>query len=128
MNEEDKDLLLKDLCARLPYGVKTIHTCNNYKMTIRGIDVPGKTADIIEDGGQHRFVAVPIEDIKPYLRRMDSMTEEETAEYTELFEGMPFCPDPVALIDWLNAHHFDYNWLIDHDLAVEVTEENNPYK
>jgi len=61
-------------------------------------------------------------DIKPYLRPMSSMTEEEEDELCELFT-LSDC----SAIDWLNAHHFDYRGLIQKGLALS-TEEFNPYK
>lgn len=69
-----------------------------------------------------------LEYVRPYLRPMSSMTEEEVKEYKHLvaFSGSP---DGAAnFIDWLNAHHFDYRGLIPKGLAIEVTKENNPYK
>ena len=72
--------------------------------------------------------------IKPYLRPMSSMTEEEWKEYKGIDDRSYSCPMDYAhipasdRIDWLNAHHFDYRGLIPKGLAIEVTEENNPYK
>ena len=63
-----------------------------------------------------------VDPIKPYLRPMSSMTAEEKEEYINLFEGMPFCPDPISLLDWLNAHYFDYRDLIEQGLALEAPE------
>ena len=57
------------------------------------------------------------------------MTEEEKEEYHKLsdsYYGIYF--DSINSIDWLNAHHFDYRRLIPKGLAIEVTEENNPYE
>jgi hypothetical protein len=74
----------------------------------------------------------PSEFIKPYLRPMSSMTEEEYKEFsvlavgTHLFKG-PLIPSYDTL-DWLNKHHFDYRGLIKKGLAIGVTKENNPYK
>ena len=73
----------------------------------------------------------PIEEFKMYLRPMSSMTEEEEKEYEEwheeLEEGRIKDWKYGEYIDWLNAHHFDYRGLIEKGLAIEVTEENNPY-
>ena len=78
--------------------------------------------------------------IKPYLRPMSSMTEEEKKEYrkTQITKWVKSVDctnggyyehrDTLKTFDWLNAHHFDYRGLIDKGLAIEVTEENNPYK
>ena len=66
--------------------------------------------------------------IRPYLRPMSSMTEEERKIYIEISSHL--CGEIAAktMIDWLNAHHFDYRGLIEKGLAIAVTEENNPYK
>lgn len=110
---EDKELLLKDLCARLPYGViGLIHKANgdDYNISIVGGDI---------DLFLHQFIS-----IKPYLRPISSMTEEERQEY-----GLVLCDElSINQYDWLNAHHFDYRGLIEKGLAIAVTEDNNPYK
>ena len=121
MTKEEKDLLIKDLCARLPYGV----VCD---MWFAG-NPEDKITEELKCGGLMRLMNEDFDFIaKPYLRPMDSMTEDEKTEYIDFFEGQPFCPDPVGLIEWLTANFFDYNYLIDDDLAIEVTKENNPYK
>ena len=74
-----------------------------------------------------------IEDIKPYLRTMSSMTEEEYNEYRNIDNRSYTCPIDYAhipasdRIDWLLKNHFDYRELIPKGLAIEVTEENNLY-
>lgn len=133
MIQEDKELLLKDLCGRLPYGViGLIHNvnCDDYNICIVGGDI-----DLLSQF----FIT-----IKPYLRPMSSMTKEEEKEYNSFIIGQQpldcdFSAYPIEekvlyefdvenYIDWLNAHHFDYRGLIEKGLAIEVTEENNPYK
>ena len=108
MAQNDKELLLMDLCARLPYGV--ICKSNSY----RNILFNSSHISLIES-----------EEIKPYLRPMSSMTEEEENEYYNIEFGFNIHSDRV---DWLNAHHFDYRGLIEKGLAIPVTKENNPYK
>ena len=135
MERVNKELLLKDLCPRLPYGVIMEHHKHSYQYTLgcgmRGYE--GIKADI-ESG-----------DI-PYLRPMSSMTEEEITELKELctmylpslspnigFEDYGimvlthhFVNDSVTFklnmkaIDWLNANHFDYRGLIEKGLALEA--------
>lgn len=137
MTQEDKkELLLKDLSARLSYGVKILHT---------GWDSDGDTDfDTVETliGIDDRFIytvwdktgdrekhCLSVSNWKPYLRPMSSMTEEEKEEYHKLcdsYYGLYF--DNADSIDWLNKYHFDYRGLIPMDLAIAVTEENNPYK
>ena len=112
MTQEDKELLLKDLSARLPYEV--ILLSPNGKVTYQ---TDGNTAAelLVEEGW------------KPYLRPLSSMTEKEKIDYRAFFnyDGVEY---PEEYIDWLNAHHFDYRGLIEKGLAIAVTEENNPYK
>ena len=143
----DKDLLLKDLCARLPYGVK-VHLLlpetmeNGYTLT--EVNTEGTTVGVFlyrgDDSRAFRAVRIENEDgeqsIKPYLRPMSSMTEEEEKEYytDELTVptsngGYDWYSTPTFRgVDWLNAHHFDYRGLIEMGLAIEVTKENNPYE
>ena len=128
MRTEDKELLLKDLCARLPYVVKCttksswngIYTIEGYKDNRFFLDCP------VYDEGDDEWM---IESVVPYLRPMSSMTEEEEKEYNSLnaYEG-GFFPHTEEAFDWLNTHHFDYRGLIEKGLAIAVTEENNPYK
>ena len=113
MTQEDKQLLLQDLCARLPYGV----ICDIYNdiSTIKEKLLFGGVAHFADD-----TICV-----RPYLRSMSSMTDEERKEYEAT------CSDwyeTLETYDWLNAHHFDYRGLIEKGLAIEVTEENNPYE
>lgn len=128
MTQEDKQLLLKDLCARLPYGVKFLRESWNYELD-QELSVIEILEDIDKDGYINNTKVYTVEDIKPYLRPKSSMTEEEKEEYFKLgdiYYGIYF--DSINSIDWLNAHHFDYRRLIPKGLAIEVTEENNPYK
>ena len=109
MTQQDKELLLRDLCARLPYEVimKTCHPFLKEKLKYF-MDVSRQ----IELGWL------------PYLRPMSRMTHSEYDEYLRIkTHGKPF-----EVIDWLNAHHIDYRKLIEKGLAIAVTDENNPYK
>ena len=115
MTQEEKDLLLKDLCARLQYGVKCIITYDESDTTF--------TVEGIDNNVLHLSDAEEcyVEDIKPYLRPMSSIAELITAKEWSSLGG-------VELIDWYNANHIDYRGLIEKGLALEVTEDNNPYK
>ena len=126
MTQEDKNLLLKDLCARLPYGVKCVfYSKDGYiPSTIIKIDIDNELVSHKPDG-QSLVYVYPVEEIISYLRPMSSMTEEEWKEYNQTIGKSFSFTDEV---DWLNAHHFDYRGLIEKGLALEVTEENNPYK
>ena len=111
MTQEDKDLLLRYLSMALPYGV-CVHI--GYK---EGEPCYGKLTprDI------QWFIDSKIENIKPYLRPMSSMTEDEKREYQAFFNyyGVEY---PEEYIDWLNAHHFDYRGFIEKGLALEALE------
>ena len=129
MKQEDKELLLKDLCARLPYSVilqLTIWDDEISNARLTGIDKDGNlTADVPAD------CAFNIEDVKPYLRPLSSMTEEEQKEFVR-FHCVTLCPiimkdcltieNEGNMFDWLNAHHFDYRGLIEKGLALEAPE------
>lgn len=125
MTQEEKQLLLKDLCARLPYSP----ICHIVGENGAEIDDILTTSTI-----QNLDVWV----VKPYLRPMSSMTEEEWKEYCSLCEpeeGFDSDNSPIILaynntipsFDWLLAHHFDFRGLIEKCLAIEVTKDNNPY-
>ena len=127
MTQEDKELLFKDLSARLPYGVKGIITYDksNTTFTVEGIDNNVLHLSYAED--------CYVEDFKPYLRPLSSMTDEEREEYRKFsYYGAagvrPYTHgDFVAVpsfekMDWLNAHHFDYRGLIEKDLALKAPE------
>jgi len=103
MKEQEKQLLLKDLCARLPYGV----IC---KLSAKDADV--SVTEKLDIGGLEHFIFGTM-DVKPYLRPMSSMTEEEGKE---LGEHITIYDD----VDWMLAHHFDVHNLIEKGLALEA--------
>ena len=125
MTEQDKELLLKDLCTRLPYGF--------LYQVIYDDRTPQTPNKVVIDGEYTLFDGWQIHEIKPYLRPMSSMTGEEIEEF-DTFKflantGNKYLSYEMSrFVDWLNAHHFDYRGLIEKGLAIEVTEENNPYK
>ena len=144
MKQEDKELLLKDLCARLPYGVK----CKYYDCcegdynegTICGFE----RQEYIQIDG----VCIHIEEVKPYLFPLSSMTEEQFVELKvfadltyegntlELVEWNDNCKtlefwleeipsyELIKVFDWLNKNHFDYRGLIERGLAIDCTNLN----
>ena len=123
MTKEDKELLLKDLCARLPYDVN-IHIKGEYHKyhKLESIDVSTELISYFEN--LHLYEE-PLVNCKPYLRTMSSMTEEENKTYqilTPIVEVVFEC-DAYPLIDFLNAHHFDYRGLIKKGLALEAPED-----
>lgn len=140
MIKEDKQLLFQDLCARLPYGVKVLDNSHKDYGVSKIINI-GFDGSILVDNEMDDIQYYPlIDDIKPYLRPMSSMTEEECIELgnieatienvSEVIPNVPYYIEVAysKQIDWLNAHHFDYRGLIPKGLAIEVTKENNPYK
>ena len=128
MTQEEKQLLLQDLCARLPYGIifQSRHNEN-------GVEGEGTFDFRVDNGftlGKLKHTC-ELDNCKPYLRPMSSMTEEEREEYEMLQTYPGFKTNHTNLTDmydWLNAHHFDYRGLIKKGLALEVTKDNNPYE
>jgi hypothetical protein len=139
MKQEDKELLLKDLCARLSYKPwvwfrENWETNPNFKgcqsqLRLYHLEYIVKDMDIT---------------LKPYLRLMSSMTEEEREEFRKLkqFSVTVVMPNGISrikptyivdleddgdglnhLYDWLNAHHFDYRGLIEKGLALEAPKD-----
>lgn len=117
MIQEEKKLLLKDLSGRLPYGVK-INVPHHYGDEDGIISLDAFWLHDIQHGRK---------EIKPYLRPMSSMTEEEMIE----FERLSFIYDTSdgsmlfseKGLDWLNAHHLDYRGLIPMGLALEAPKD-----
>ena len=121
MSLEEKDLLLKDLCARLPYGVKV--SCNFSVYTFSGIH--GFNLCVLSDDNENNaFTTAGIKYIKPYLFPMSSMTEEQNLEYLQTCMGGNSSVPTLASFDWLDKNHFDYRGLIPMCLAIDATELN----
>ena len=133
MKPEDKQLVLKDLCARLPYNV-CINDCGTpHRLVNICWDGIKFVVNCSPSGTGHGRIGTPLFNgdvcyIKPYLRPMSSMTEEEKLEFSlvPIYAFVHY--NEIAKMDWLNEHHFDYRGLIEKGLAIEVTEDNNPYK
>ena len=133
MKKEEKDLLIQDLCGRLPYGVKVyakyIDTDTNVEVEKDGVlsmvDNDTVIAFTSDDTNCYNYVA--IQKVKPYLRPMSSMTGVEVLEYISLKESIIACDDityyfeTYKSIDWLNKNHFDYRGLIPMGLAKDAT-------
>lgn len=121
MTQEEKQLLFKDLCGRLPYGINgEIYLIDDELEKMIGKAHPNPTE-------LHPFnLNLPNEEspfiIKPYLRPMSSMTEEEMYEYDRLV----MCNASWVVDDWLHKNHFDYRGLIERGLALEAP--NDMYK
>ena len=123
---EEKELLFKDLSARLHYGVKVATTNPAVEFgVISGISIERKISVRTKDAD----IVFEYTEIKPYLRPMSSMIEEEEKEYINIDNLSYTCPMDYAhfpafkRIDWLNTHHFDYRGLIEKGLALEAPEE-----
>ena len=135
MTPKEKDLLLRDLCARLPYGLKV--KCEKYSFPVT-ILYGGNIDEVkfIETGGIENIYA-----IKPYLFPLSSMTDKNLIEFLQI-KGMNLNSDELKTfrrgttlivstlpsysrhIDWLNKNHFDYRNLIDKNLAIDCTNLN----
>lgn len=122
MTQEEKQLLLIDLCARLPYGV-IAHALEINKLgTVTDINVSYNTINLTVDNANGDYELVPISDIKPYLRPLSSMTDEEENEYRTIncYEGL--FPRNEDALDYVLFHHIDYRGLIPKGLALEAPE------
>lgn len=117
MTQEERNLLLKDLCTRLPYGVKLKF---NYIITSPAI-LKGINKDFIECD----ITACELEDVKPYLFPLSSITEEQEKELNNyLMTDKKIMMRSVKEIDWLYKHHFDVHNLIPYGLAINATNLN----
>ena len=121
MTQEDKDLLLKDLCSRLPYGVKIELT---WWVMDEGtyVNVTLEPEHIEQLLNYENYIT----EIKPYLFPLSSMTEEQKKEYQYITERWMYDSSYSISdsIDWLNKNHFDYRGLIPMELAIDATNLN----
>ena len=132
MTQENlKQLLLTDLCARLPYKpIVQIDDCGIWKL--RGIDHDDsaelRDRVIVWHGENYPSskTSFPIIDCKPYLFPMSSMTETQKNEYQYITERWMYDSSYSISdsIDWLNKNHFDYRGLIEKSLALDATGLN----
>ena len=146
MTKEEKELLLRDLCARSPYGVKCRFKWSFANETTDYEEVTTEEDDTIksiylptmEVEASYYGELVSIEDCRPYLRSMGSMTEEEKAELSITVDKSDYEMDDTtmkngfiigialgssAVIDYLLSNHFDFLGLISKNLAIEVTKD-----
>lgn len=150
MTQEDEKLLLIDLAARVPYEVKISLELDEDKL-IGTLDAVYPSENrVIVDNLDKAIAAINVRcggfilnenNVKPYLRSLSSMTEKEKSELYEVFLECPTIIktfpsyteffiyaniinsiDMVNVIDWFNAHHFDYRGLIERGLALEAPE------
>jgi hypothetical protein len=144
MIQEDKDLLLKDLCARISYGVMvredTVlyddkNTTSHRIKKLSYVQI-GKGFSRIK-GFIHDYEYIYI----PYLFPLTNMTEEQKMEIKSLCDGTEIFDDGgwmsyisivgsfnfelnLSVVDWLNKNHFDYIGLIPKGLAIDATGLN----
>lgn len=127
MTKEEKKLLLIDLCARFPYGVKVHITDEWFYDKIEPYD-RRLDCDVIKSIRENQYT------VKPYLRPMSSMTEEEKDNLQSLHDiisnenyGDGYSPSAWNAIteweDYCNARHLDYRGLIPMGLALEAPED-----
>lgn len=121
MTQEHKELLFKDLCARLPYGIKFLRESWNYEWD-QELSVIEILEDIDKDGYINKTKVYNVEDIKPYLFPLSSMTEEQQTNLTK-FVANGIHGENI-LYDWYNKNHFDYRGLIPMGLAIDATGLN----
>lgn len=134
MTQENKELLLKDICARLPYGVKMNHIADeeHHPKTLIGI-----AKDMITLSSSAGYSCVDVEHYKPYLFPLSSMTEEQKREYNkwkhyvptyhyeygDIIEEVELFDSPESF-EYLIENHFDYRGLIEKGLAIDATGLN----
>lgn len=140
MTQEEKDLLMKDLSCRLPYGVICEYGYGN-DLELNGIDKPNTIT--FKCATKSFWITDDLDKCRPYLFPMSSMTEEQEDEFNNLYYryhesafifNERFSYDrysmkdigfyPYYLQDWLNSNHFDYRGLIKKGLAIDCTNLN----
>ena len=136
MTQEDKELLLKDICSRLPYKVIVDYDYNahdlrkgNYVKHVKHGSKCILTCDLLDVFMSPRQNEKG-EYIKPYLFPLSSMTEEQSKVYHELINGMFGTSALInfeVLTDFFNANHLDYRGLIENGLAIDATNLNVYY-
>ena len=127
MTQEHKELLLKDLCARLPYHTRVKVWLKDGTTEEGALDLEHNYGDVLRDA----FYYDKIVKIKPYLFPLSSMTEEQ---YDQLYIDSRVKNDSIDIldalandmdaIDWLNKNNFDYRGLIEKSLALDATGLN----
>ena len=130
MTQNEKDLLLKDLCARLPYNIKVYDNNGNFNTSyVNLLHINGKVSEAFVGNGMQCRTA-PIDEIRPYLFPLSSMTEEQKREfdismdmgYAAAYNAEINCAN--RMIDFFNKYHLDYRGLIPMELAIDATGLN----
>ena len=116
LSQADKDLIIKDLCGKLPYGVKC--ETDRGPLLIYSIAYDGSVLFFKDDVSQFYM-----DNPKPYLRSLRNMSEDEENEYKSTciqLNGLNI--ETFLTIDWFNEHLFDFRDLIEKGLALEAPE------
>ena len=154
MKQEDKILLVKDLCSRLPYGVRVCHMTSEFSGVLHNISVlhmyegnddSDKYDSIVDYVADIDFFGdgypYEVEEFKPYLFPLSSISSEQLKEVSEILGKEVEVFDNYlnivnhtrntfsyleldALFDWFNKNHFDYRKLIEKGLAIDCTNLN----
>lgn len=137
MTQNEKDILLKDLCARLPYGVKCVSGVDDATLIIEGINPNCCGASEVQVTYERSGINfdTTISAIKPYLFPIPSMTEEQKEEYDSIiYHNVELHWEryyDVIDVDWYevlhdfyNKNHIDYRGLIPMGLAIDATGLN----
>lgn len=141
MSQEDKDLLLKDLCARLPYNVKCLYRNVDDEIKIGKLNIIEYDEErIVIDTTSLDHKGSDVVGVFPFLFPLSSMSEEQYEKFIiisgwdgdieDIRRGKFLCLGTIGIdyiydtIDWLNKNHFDYRGLIDKGLAINATNLN----
>ena len=133
MTQEEKEILFKDLCARLSYHTRVKVWLKDGTTEEGALDLEHNYGDVLRDA----FYYDKIVKIKPYLFPLSSMTEEQYNEFFSYYHNIEMAEVKAsgdylkaayigddAKYSWLNENHFDYRGLIEKGLAIDATELN----
>lgn len=139
MTQEHKKLLLEDLCTRLPHGVIIEHEGNLSKLdAIFMCDFISISSTSMDKNLSYNL---DLDEVKPYLFPLSSMTKEQLYELREAFgfeiefddgvielstfhRGRLGYLEMVSIFEWFNQNHYDYRGLIEKGLAIDCTNLN----
>ena len=128
MTQEDKELLLKDLCARLPYGVKCSYFNTKDEIKVGELlTVWCKEKRVFIDKLSIDYDGGDCVGVIPYLFPLSSMTEEQTSKLLHLTKKILIEEEyqyEGVICDFYNKNHFDYRGLIEKGLAIDATNLN----
>ena len=134
MTQEQKELLLKDLCARLPYGVNMATSYGTGLLT--SIRINDFDAKLVINTDPTLIRTFSVDDVKPYLFPPSSMTEEQKEELNDITNldieiaishiknDTPNYITCLNRLNWLLKNHFDIYGLIPMGLANDATGKN----